>query len=373
VRRALINVLAITAALTVQVSVLNRVPLPGGAVPGLVLVTVAALAVADGPVAGMLTGFVAGLALDVAPPASHLAGEYALVFCLVGYACGWLATMLEQALPRVAVVVAGAAAGEAAQALLGVMLSDPDVTWSAARRVLPAAIAYDAMLSPFVLWLVSLIRPAGTGDGTLRVRFPELAPRKFGGVPGVLRPAGAGMPRLRLAGTGLTTGAPRKQPPRKQPRLQLAGTGLLGVVPPPVKKEPRLRLAGAGLQAAPPPQAKKEPRFHPDRSSRTGKRPGPPARTAPVKTPRFHRAPPGPFSRAAGWLRPVRRKAKPGKGWLSAGGSGHAPKAPPAPRQPGKGWLSAKPPGRAYRPRRPSRRWLKSTRRRPRRRRGGLR
>ena len=37
---------------------------------------------------GMLGGFCAGLALDVAPPATHLVGQYALVFCLVGYACG---------------------------------------------------------------------------------------------------------------------------------------------------------------------------------------------------------------------------------------------------------------------------------------------
>jgi rod shape-determining protein MreD len=370
VRRALINVLAIMAALIVQVSAANRLPLPGGAVPSLVLVTVAALAVADGPMAGMLTGFLAGLALDVAPPASHLAGEYALVFCLVGYVCGWLSCMLEQALPRVAVVAAGAAAGEALQALLGVMLSDPDVTWTSVRHVLPAAIVYNAMLSPFVLWLVSLIRPAEAGDGTLRVRPPERAQRTFAGAPGVLRPAGAGMPRLRLAGTGQALGPPRKQPPRKQPRLRLAGTGLLGVPRPPAKKEPRLRLAGAGLQAAPPPPVKKEPRFHLDRSSAAA---APRPRTAPVKTPRFHQGPPGPFSRAAGWLRPARRKATPGKGWLSAGSLRHPPKAAAPRAQPGKGWLSAKPPRNTYRPRRPSRRWLKSSRRRPRQRRRGLR
>ena len=35
---------------------------------------------------GMLAGFAGGLALDIAPPAAHYAGEYALVFCLVGYA-----------------------------------------------------------------------------------------------------------------------------------------------------------------------------------------------------------------------------------------------------------------------------------------------
>ena len=50
----------------------------------------AALALASGPLAGMLIGFWAGLALDVAPPGSHFIGQDALVFCLIGYACGRL-------------------------------------------------------------------------------------------------------------------------------------------------------------------------------------------------------------------------------------------------------------------------------------------
>ena len=36
----------------------------------------------------MITGFAAGLALDIAPPGSGYIGEYALVLCLVGWACG---------------------------------------------------------------------------------------------------------------------------------------------------------------------------------------------------------------------------------------------------------------------------------------------
>ena len=55
------------------------------------LFAVVALALTGGPLPGLLTGFLAGLALDVAPPASHAIGQYALVFCVVGYACGRLA------------------------------------------------------------------------------------------------------------------------------------------------------------------------------------------------------------------------------------------------------------------------------------------
>ena len=63
----------------------NRLPLPGGAAPDLVLLLVTAIAVCTSPLTGALTGFAGGLALDVAPPAIHYAGEYALVFCLAGY------------------------------------------------------------------------------------------------------------------------------------------------------------------------------------------------------------------------------------------------------------------------------------------------
>ena len=103
-----------------QLTVVDRIAFPGGAGPDLVLLLVAALALAGGPMAGVLTGFLAGLALDVAPPGSHFVGQNALVFCLVGYACGLLADDssgdVEQghtALFEIVVTAAGAVFGEA--------------------------------------------------------------------------------------------------------------------------------------------------------------------------------------------------------------------------------------------------------------------
>ena len=55
------------------------------------LLAVAALGLAGGPMPGVLIGFWVGLALDVAPPGSHFVGQDALVFCLIGYACGLVA------------------------------------------------------------------------------------------------------------------------------------------------------------------------------------------------------------------------------------------------------------------------------------------
>ena len=70
-RRLLISCAVVAVALLAQLTFINRLALPGGTGPDLVLLAVVALALTGGPLPGMLTGFLAGLALDVAPPASH--------------------------------------------------------------------------------------------------------------------------------------------------------------------------------------------------------------------------------------------------------------------------------------------------------------
>ena len=135
--RGLISFVVVSVAVIVQLTIVDRIAFPGGAGPDLVLLSVAALALAGGPLTGVLIGFWGGLALDVAPPGSHFIGQNALVFCLIGYACGLLADdssgdSAEQghtALFEIVVTAAGAVVGEALAALLGVMLSDPRVTW----------------------------------------------------------------------------------------------------------------------------------------------------------------------------------------------------------------------------------------------------
>jgi len=205
VRRALLATAAILAAVLLQVTVLNNVPFPGGAGPDLVLVTVVALALSGGPRDGAVIGFAAGLALDIAPPASGLLGQSALVFCLVGYGCGRLRLALERSawLP-VAGVALGAAAGEVLYALTGLIFGDPEVSWQAARQVLPAAVTYDLLISPFVLYALALAAgyarsgadsaPAGLLTGR------ELAAAGGGLLAGAVRDTGAGRsPRLRAA------------------------------------------------------------------------------------------------------------------------------------------------------------------------------
>ncbi len=221
IAQALAIPVVLLLAVTLQLAVVNRAPLPGAAAPDLVLLAVAALAVCAGPMTGMLAGFCGGLALDIAPPAAHLAGEYALVFCLVGYACGRArnaiiyATGEQTMVTSLTVMALGVAAGEAGKAALGMMLSNPDVTSPAIKHVLPVAIVYDLLLCPFAYWLISLM---------LRRPAPERAPRpEFAQVATAFRAASAGalgaVPSLRLAGS---TPAAARPLARQEPKLRLS-------------------------------------------------------------------------------------------------------------------------------------------------------
>jgi rod shape-determining protein MreD len=251
-RRAAFSALVLLAAVVLQITLVASLPLPGAAGPDLVLVAVAALAVTGGPLEGVLAGFCSGLALDVAPPALHLVGQDALVFSLAGYAVGRVAAVLEgTAWPRLAAVAAGAVGGEALQAGVGILFSEPGVTWSAARQVLPAAAIYDCLLSPFVLAAV-----AGLRD---RAGAPGSAPSSLGGELAALTAAAAAP----LAGLAGATWAVRSTGTGRTPRLRGAGRpapGWLGSRPPPgqghqpAHPAPRLRLRGgrAGSSAAVP-------------------------------------------------------------------------------------------------------------------------
>ena len=240
--RGLISVLVIAVTVIVQLTIVDRIAFPGGACPNLVLLAVAALALAGGPLAGALTGFWAGLALDVAPPGSHFVGQDALVFCLIGYACGLLADdasgdNAEQghtALFEIVVMAAAAVCGEALAALLGVMLSDPRVTWPAIRNVLPAAVAYDVLLCPFVLYAVA-------------------AALRLAGARGEGRRAGWSASQARTPAPGANQGAIRQLAGGNSLRLSDrdkgpgAAGGLRGPGARPVaRREPRLKLGRAG-------------------------------------------------------------------------------------------------------------------------------
>lgn len=154
--RKLLVVALAAAALILQVTVVTRLPLPGGVSPDLVLVVVVALALVNGPLPGAVTGFAAGLAADVAPPADHAIGRFALVLCLVGYLCGLLGDDVESSTNAAFLTMgAGVVGGALLYFGVGALLGDPRVTWPAISRVLPVSLLYDLILSPFVLYVVA--------------------------------------------------------------------------------------------------------------------------------------------------------------------------------------------------------------------------
>ncbi|HJY00739.1 MAG TPA: rod shape-determining protein MreD, partial [Streptosporangiaceae bacterium] len=242
--RGLISFVVVSIAVIVQLTIVDRIAFPGGAGPDVVLLAVAALGLAGGPMTGVLIGFWAGLALDVAPPGSHFVGQNALVFCLIGYACGLAADVPNSegvpeqgrtALFEIVVTAAGAVVGEALAALLGAMLSDPRVTWSAIRHVLPVAIVYDVLLCPFVLYAAAAaLRLAGAPRGERsRAAWSLAAPSSAGAAQGAIRQVNGGnTPRLRLSergkGEGLGGGLRGPATAKREPRLKLGHGGALG-------------------------------------------------------------------------------------------------------------------------------------------------
>jgi rod shape-determining protein MreD len=340
--------IALFAAVVVQLTVVNRLPLPGGTAPDLVLLLVAAVAVSTGPMTGLLAGFAGGLALDIAPPATHYAGEYALIFCLVGYFAARIVAVAFGASSgernqwiELAVMAAAVVAGEAGKAGLGLMLSDPDVTGPAIRHVLPGAIAWDLLLTPFafllVAWVAGLARPVAE-----RAPRPELAGARR--IAAVFRAASAGAaPNLRLAGTGAKF--PAARPARRVPRLRLSearSSSSARTVPP---------GSGAARPALAGPRTPKLNFAHSASALRTSAGPVLRGRTPRLsflhsgtalrsasgvghlgRTPRLN------FSGTSSALTPPRTQPGPGKGWIRTGDRpGIAP--PRSQRGPGKGWI----------------------------------
>jgi rod shape-determining protein MreD len=154
-------------ALIVQVSAANRLPLPGAIAPDLVLLAVVALALVNGPLVGLVTGFCAGQTVDIVPPADHAIGRLALVYCLVGYISGLFTDEMDRSpvTPFVGVAV-GALAGTVLYVGVGMVLGDPRASWPVASRVVPLAVLYDVLASPFVVWAVLRLTRRLEGERT---------------------------------------------------------------------------------------------------------------------------------------------------------------------------------------------------------------
>ena len=149
--RWVVALAAVVVALVVQVSLFPHLAWQG-IVPNLcLLVVVAAALTVEAPFA-LLLGFTAGVMLDLAPPADHVAGRWALALTVVAF----LAARLRQdvrptALAVVATVAAASFVATSLFALTGILLSDPAMSVAGLLEVVLVAVAWDVLLTPFVL------------------------------------------------------------------------------------------------------------------------------------------------------------------------------------------------------------------------------
>ena len=152
--RALVLTLVLVAAVVLQVAVFSTFSLDG-VVPNLALLVVVAAALVRGPEFAAVLGFLGGLAIDLAPPADHVAGRWALALVVVGYLAGRVRHDAgTSALSALVTVAACSFVGSSIFALSGMLLNDPAIPVGRALAVIPLAVLYDVLVTPFVLPLV---------------------------------------------------------------------------------------------------------------------------------------------------------------------------------------------------------------------------
>jgi len=153
-----VRALALTAvlllAVVVQVAVFSAFSFEG-VVPNLVLLVVVAAALVRGPEFAAVLGFLGGLAVDLAPPADHIAGRWALALVVVGYLAGKVRHDAGTSATAALVTVAACSfVGTSIFALSGMLLHDSSAPVGEALRIIPIAVLYDVLVTPFVLPLL---------------------------------------------------------------------------------------------------------------------------------------------------------------------------------------------------------------------------
>ena len=164
-RQIAVAVLAVVAAIALELTIFARLDFPG-ATPPLLVVVVCALAMSTGPIPGAIIGFCAGLAMDVAPPNDGLIGVNALILLIVGFSVGYLHYAAERpVLLTLGVVALAAGAVPLATAAVSSILGSTRVIWEEVPAMVVASAVYALILTPFIVpglsWLVR--KAAATG------------------------------------------------------------------------------------------------------------------------------------------------------------------------------------------------------------------
>jgi rod shape-determining protein MreD len=145
----MIPALIVAVAVLLQLVLVNRLPLPAGGAPDLVLLAVIGVSMGRGPAAGAVIGFVTGLLVDLVPPAAHVMGEYTFVLTLVGYLAG------RGVGGQVTTVVTCVLAAPVVAAAVGGLIGEQGVTLAAIAAKAPVAVVYTLVVAPAVIWLLT--------------------------------------------------------------------------------------------------------------------------------------------------------------------------------------------------------------------------
>ncbi|MDA0564951.1 rod shape-determining protein MreD [Streptomonospora sp. S1-112] len=173
--------LLVAAAVLVQAAILNRLPLPWGLVPDLVLLVVVGVALWSAPTTAAATGFAAGLAADILPPADHEIGRQALLLCLAAFLVASIRDTGVRAGAGPYIAAALAALGVSlGYALLGLVLGDPRVGWATGAAAVLGGTAATALVSPLVLVPLGAVMRRLTGEAHSDLPAPWETARGLG-------------------------------------------------------------------------------------------------------------------------------------------------------------------------------------------------
>lgn len=159
-RASLVTGTAVLMAVLVQVTLLSRLGIPG-ATPDLVVVTVVAIGLAMGSIAGGVAGLGAAIVLALAAPVPGLLGVHALVYVVIGYLAGMVIDPRDRSIWLIMGLVGLSTAGAVlATATLSAMLGSERVTWDTVPALTLSSALYGVLLAPIV---VPLIRSVSRG------------------------------------------------------------------------------------------------------------------------------------------------------------------------------------------------------------------
>lgn len=159
--------ITMVAAAVLQVSFLTRIGLPGAA-PDLVVVTVAAFALAMGPVPGAFAGFLGGLVVDVSPPADTIVGVNSIVYLAIGFVVGYAVDARDRnLLTSVGAVALACGAAVLGTAIIDATLGSPRVLWSEVPILTLTSTLYGGLLGRVMVPFVALLTRRFAQDDTV--------------------------------------------------------------------------------------------------------------------------------------------------------------------------------------------------------------